>query len=693
VEPTWEVVSKALNSLYEDELKPFGRILRKRIAERAAGKDRPDAGAVKIRVLPDVDMGALMRACEDFQRAGLLAMEVEGAGEWSVTLTDREDCFVDFYSSEDPYPKEMWDAAIQYFKSLDREEWSLPGGRYLCAQVLCARGLPFLEGQSLGRICHIVQLGINQKKLLGYKNGQVVPYIHSDTSVKDTFAIWETACPKKGPAAGGTSPGGPQGQKVQEEPQILEVATWNVMKDCMRKILQDHKEGSEPACVPMSNVKRLFRSTFSLELSETALGHSKLSELLKDPRLRGVCNVDLHGKGYIVTEVPETPSTAAGGMGMDEEPLSPASPSRDEAQTPGAEDDVRYVTVRTKRRPPTLMLAEDVDASESTAGGALTVSTPLSPEPGSTLAAEANWTAAASQSAMFDLQSPLQTPGVCGIYPATPTSLPSPTTQTWGKELSTPRKVLYHRHVYPPEWSVNSTPDVENVGSGEPNAQQQILSTAYCKTEPFVLPVAKRRGAPAPLQPTLLEARRERHLPEDNSVTARSVRNTFIDGGPPPMTPQAGSVRRRSQSLPKDVGSDFFPGIEAAGTSMANSCPVGGDRDQAAAGTPWLGLPDYVPTTPSVAGVLDYVPNTPSVPYTPSVAGILDYPYVPSTPAGLGIKTPTPMQSPAAGLAHAHHSSIIDQRAKLFFGLLQNQQQQSQDPGQPVLNLASLIPA
>ena len=52
--------------------------------------------------------------------------------------------------------------------------------------------------------------------------------------------------------------------------------------------------------IPLSNVKRLFRSRYHTELSETALGHSKLSELLQDPKLKDICHVRLQGHGYVV---------------------------------------------------------------------------------------------------------------------------------------------------------------------------------------------------------------------------------------------------------------------------------------------------------------------------------------------------------------------------------------------------------
>jgi hypothetical protein len=52
--------------------------------------------------------------------------------------------------------------------------------------------------------------------------------------------------------------------------------------------------------VPLSAIKRIFRAQFELELSETALGHSKLSELLKDARFRRICTVKLFDQGYFV---------------------------------------------------------------------------------------------------------------------------------------------------------------------------------------------------------------------------------------------------------------------------------------------------------------------------------------------------------------------------------------------------------
>merc|ERR1719313_3105321 len=83
------------------------------------------------------------------------------------------------------------------------------------------------------------------------------------------------------------------------------IATWDMVRQCMQDILTNSSRenlavaGSLEA-LPLSNVKRLFRSRFQLELSETALGYSKLSELLKDTRVQDICTVELRGQGYMV---------------------------------------------------------------------------------------------------------------------------------------------------------------------------------------------------------------------------------------------------------------------------------------------------------------------------------------------------------------------------------------------------------
>jgi len=172
-------------------------------------------------------------------------------------------------------------------------ELTLPGGRYACAQTLKSRNLQCFEGRSLGQLCHIVQLAISEKKLLGYLNGTVVTYDRSQSMIKETLAVQHQAL-----------------TKPCNEAASLPCATWEEATTHLRTMLEEARapDQEEPAQVALSNVKRTFRSQFHLELSETMLGHSKLSELLQDYRFAEICDVKLDRHGYSVVQ--RQPSTA-----------------------------------------------------------------------------------------------------------------------------------------------------------------------------------------------------------------------------------------------------------------------------------------------------------------------------------------------------------------------------------------------
>merc|ERR1739844_482239 len=70
-------------------------------------------------------------------------------------------------------------------------------------------------------------------------------------------------------------------------------ASWDMMRPCLQQLLCTV---GQP--MPLSNIKRLFRAQFRIELSETALGYAKLSECLQDPRVHDLCEVKLKGHGY-----------------------------------------------------------------------------------------------------------------------------------------------------------------------------------------------------------------------------------------------------------------------------------------------------------------------------------------------------------------------------------------------------------
>jgi len=263
--------------------------LLKRLRERAAAAVALAQGlvaeAVDPETMPRIDPKRLRRMC---QTCPQLRVDPEDGREFSVTLVGRPCNFLDVCSPHDPYPPEMWLDAATYFQNLSEEEMHLPGGRYACARVLVGRGLPFLAGCSLGQVCHIVQLAISQKRILGYLEGQLVPYWHSEEWVKEQYAFHQQPiCSRKGSNS-------------------LPVATWEEARTRLLQLL-DSESNPEPGVVTLSNVKRLFRSRFQLELSETVLGHSRLFDLLHDVRFRDVCTVQAHGNGQLLVKRAEGP--------------------------------------------------------------------------------------------------------------------------------------------------------------------------------------------------------------------------------------------------------------------------------------------------------------------------------------------------------------------------------------------------
>lgn len=260
-------VIMAVESLYNDQLRPYGRILRKRLCERALEAGRGEA---------DIDASRLKSLCE---QSPWLTVRPESGDDWSATLLHRAANFVDVYNPSDPYSPALWAAAAEYFAGLSGVEMVLPGGRYLCARELEGRRLPFLASCSLGQVCHIVQLGISQKKLLGYKNGSIVPYGRSQSMVKDRCAKSMRPCRGQEANSGGA-------------------AGWQALREGLKELLDSSVNGER--AIPLSSLKRIFLSRFRLELSETSLGYAKLSELFQAPELADLCEVKLQGPGYVL---------------------------------------------------------------------------------------------------------------------------------------------------------------------------------------------------------------------------------------------------------------------------------------------------------------------------------------------------------------------------------------------------------
>lgn len=578
-------VLAAIESLYVDQLKPFGRILRKRLAERAApevavsqqragSKASSRAGskassasseeaAARVKalagapaLLPDIDVKHLKMVCEACSE---LKVEPEEGGDWSAVFPGREDEFVDIYSSIDPYPEAFWAQASAYFGVLGKDEMQLPGGRYSCAQMLVCKGLPFFANFTLGKVCHFVQLAISKRKVLGYLDGSVVPYAYSQSMIKEQCAVFQQPCMT------GTSAG--QDGTATHMP----VATWDVARACLKEILASVAVVDQgPSTVPLSNVKRLFRSRYNVELSETALGHSKLSELLQDQRFSDVCNVQLQGQGYVVVQ---NPDAAKADVIPVDEALKQVSC--------GAAMDGEVAAKRVEFCPDEPLGLEEA--------GFLTE----------------DWLAQDVQHIVpLPTSTPLQSPGVP----------PSATVRRWRDEpprynlftedpqrLNPLEEVLAGASLVLP--ASPSVPQSSVWPGDEPRRVEFCPGEHLCLEECGIfrdsLPAAGLQWAtplPSPGVPTSTTVRRwprawppqEGPLPTGGAATASSssgapttgakplllVQNTFLHAAPQPPTPLPGS-RRRASSLPKDMGTERGA-LEACQSTAFVHRPCGG---------------------------------------------------------------------------------------------------------------------
>jgi len=129
-------------------------------------------------------------------------------------------------------------------------------------------------------VCHVVQLAISHKKILGYLDGRIVPYRHCELVVKQHSAeLQQPAWSLKKDA--------------------LPVADLAHAQDCLRRILAS-AQCAEKGGVPMPNIKRLFRTEFGCELMETVFGYARLCDLLCSDAFSGICELRLQSSNYFV---------------------------------------------------------------------------------------------------------------------------------------------------------------------------------------------------------------------------------------------------------------------------------------------------------------------------------------------------------------------------------------------------------
>eukprot|EP00928_Gymnodinium_smaydae_P083799 TRINITY_DN6702_c0_g5_i1.p1 TRINITY_DN6702_c0_g5~~TRINITY_DN6702_c0_g5_i1.p1 ORF type:complete len:645 (-),score=119.65 TRINITY_DN6702_c0_g5_i1:140-2074(-) len=291
-EPTEEELIQASISLLQDELRPYGRLLRKRLGEEMAAP---------TEVVPLARLRQLCVACDP-----KLVVEQEGEAEWFVKVEGVPENVVDVYAEEDTFSETFWHDAAVYLRNLPVGRLGAAGGRYVCARNLQTHAPAFLQGLSLGKVTQFVQLAMTRRKLLGYCHGAIVPYDQSDAMVKEQCA---------------------EQRMLTRETADPPLESWELLRQYLREVLDGFSTvGKAKGGVPLSNIKRLIRNRFHVDLSETALGHRSLADLFKDERLKDICAMRLLDNGYyLYPAVADSPTSAGSDDNLQDDSRSEAS--------------------------------------------------------------------------------------------------------------------------------------------------------------------------------------------------------------------------------------------------------------------------------------------------------------------------------------------------------------------------------
>lgn len=199
---------------------------------------------------------------------------------FSALLEEDPPGFVAFLNEEDvaaSLTQEVWAEAD---KCLGRGGWPKADDAshkyYVVASWLQDTSAIFSD-MSFGRVLGIVRCSAQKTDLLGHRGGLLVPFTHSEECERRNNAV--------------------TGQPTHVAPEEAYVRTWDELRDCLRILVQEQRDGH----LEVSQMKSLFRAHFHMELSETVFGHQCLSKLLADPKLGEDFSFDsAHGNRFVL---------------------------------------------------------------------------------------------------------------------------------------------------------------------------------------------------------------------------------------------------------------------------------------------------------------------------------------------------------------------------------------------------------
>jgi hypothetical protein len=241
----------ALESLYEDRIKPMANYVKGRLKERSC----PDSLVKNFADLygehPDL-----------FQIVRPSALDEE-ITIFMVTEPSWFKGWVDIDSPDDPYDEKLWGAFGDFLNG----EHTFAGGRYGMARELMQRNLPFFSEHSLGEVCHIVQLAIQHRRLIVYHRKMLKP-------------IQTVLQPQPTPAA---TPGVPEGDDIKDMDDLCGV---------LFRMLMHHPQG-----LRLCRLKQMIKHEFTRKLSEMSFQCTKLIELFNMEPLASTFVLDTENDG------------------------------------------------------------------------------------------------------------------------------------------------------------------------------------------------------------------------------------------------------------------------------------------------------------------------------------------------------------------------------------------------------------
>lgn len=247
------MLTSALESLYEDRIKPMANYVKGRLKEKSFPENVIRNFVELYQEHPDL----------------FVVHQSSQAEEASIFLASEPPWFkgwVDIDSPEDNYDEAVWEAFATF---LDGEH-TFAGGRYGMAHELMQRGLPFFEGLSLGEVCHIVQLAIQHRKLVVYHRKMLKP-------------IQVVLAQPSPPAAVPGEVAEAEGSDISDMDDLCTV---------LFQMLKHYPQG-----LRLCRLKQMIKHDFSRKLSEMSFQCTKLIELFGTEPLSGTFVLDTENDG------------------------------------------------------------------------------------------------------------------------------------------------------------------------------------------------------------------------------------------------------------------------------------------------------------------------------------------------------------------------------------------------------------